>query len=73
MKDIERDLRLKYGHKRVEIVRGDERAVFGRGHIIYKDPSNGVLWGGSDPRADGCAVGLECDLKGAIKATLYKL
>ena len=31
VKDIERDLRSKYGHKRVEIARGDECAVFGRG------------------------------------------
>ena len=24
-----------------------------------RDPTNGVLWGGSDPRADGCAIGFE--------------
>ncbi len=34
---------------------GWERALFGRGQIIRRD-SSGVLWGGSDPRADGCAV-----------------
>ncbi|MBI3177831.1 MAG: gamma-glutamyltransferase, partial [Chloroflexi bacterium] len=35
---------------------GYERAAFGRGQIIRREP-DGVLWGGSDPRADGCAVG----------------
>ena len=43
VKDIERDLRLKHEHKRVEIVRGDECAVLGRGHIISKDSCNGEL------------------------------
>lgn len=38
-------------------VSGHERAIFGRGQIICKDES-GVLWGGSDPRADGCAMSL---------------
>jgi gamma-glutamyltranspeptidase/glutathione hydrolase len=33
------------------------RIQFGRGQIIRRDPS-GVLWGGSDPRADGCAMSL---------------
>lgn len=32
--------------------------VFGRGQIIRRDPGSGVLWAGSDPRADGAAVGL---------------
>ena len=36
---------------------GWARGVFGRGQIIRRDPSTGVLTGGSDPRADGCAVG----------------
>ncbi len=44
------------GH-RVERVTGYERAVFGRGQIILRDPRTGVLCGGSDPRADGCAMG----------------
>ncbi len=35
---------------------GQERALFGRGQIIYRDPGSGVLWGGSDPRADGLAM-----------------
>jgi gamma-glutamyltranspeptidase/glutathione hydrolase len=32
------------------------RSIFGRGQIILRDPASGVLWGGSDPRADGCAM-----------------
>jgi gamma-glutamyltranspeptidase/glutathione hydrolase len=43
------------GH-RVIPTRGYERAVFGRGQIILRDPSSGVLTAGSDPRADGCAM-----------------
>lgn len=38
-------------------VSGQDRAIFGRGQIILRD-SAGVLWGGSDPRADGCAMSL---------------
>ena len=34
---------------------GWARIQFGRGQIIRRDPS-GALWGGSDPRADGCAA-----------------
>ncbi len=30
---------------------------FGGGQIIAMDPETDVLWGGSDPRKDGCAVG----------------
>jgi gamma-glutamyltranspeptidase / glutathione hydrolase len=37
-------------------VSGYNRAVFGRGQIILRDPSSGVLCAGSDPRADGCAM-----------------
>ena len=43
------------GH-RVSMVTGQDRAVFGRGQIIVRDEQNGVLWGGSDPRADGCVM-----------------
>ncbi len=43
----------------VRPVSGLRRSLFGRGQIIYRDPQSGVLWGGSDPRADGCAVCLE--------------
>lgn len=39
------------------LVSGYERALFGRGQIILRDEV-GVLWGGSDPRADGCAMTL---------------
>jgi gamma-glutamyltranspeptidase/glutathione hydrolase len=46
-----------WGHA-MESVEGYDRAVFGRGQIILRDPESGVLCGGSDPRADGCAVGL---------------
>jgi gamma-glutamyltranspeptidase/glutathione hydrolase len=45
------------GHD-VRVVSGWERAVFGRGQIILRDPSTGVLTGGSDGRADGCAMTL---------------
>ncbi|GAB4577819.1 MAG: gamma-glutamyltransferase family protein [Anaerolineales bacterium] len=37
---------------------GYGRSLFGRGQIIVRDAESGVLWGGSDPRADGCAMGL---------------
>jgi gamma-glutamyltranspeptidase/glutathione hydrolase len=37
-------------------VSGHRRAAFGRGQIILRDAESGVLWGGSDPRADGCAM-----------------
>jgi len=44
------------GHPVVPGVGEFERAMFGRGQIIRREP-DGVLWGGSDPRADGCAMG----------------
>jgi gamma-glutamyltranspeptidase / glutathione hydrolase len=43
------------GHP-VEAVSGHARVLFGRGQIILRDSESGVLWGGSDPRADGCAM-----------------
>jgi gamma-glutamyltranspeptidase/glutathione hydrolase len=43
------------GHP-VTPVSGYERSVFGRGQVIQRDSKSGVLWGGSDPRADGCAM-----------------
>jgi len=45
------------GHQ-VQKVTGWERALFGRGQIILRDPASGVLIGGSDPRADGYAASL---------------
>jgi gamma-glutamyltranspeptidase/glutathione hydrolase len=45
------------GHP-VQPVSGHARALFGRGQIILRQPDSGVLWAGSDPRADGCAMGL---------------
>ncbi len=39
-------------------VSGFGRAIFGRGQVILRDPQTGVLAGGSDPRADGLAMGL---------------
>jgi gamma-glutamyltranspeptidase/glutathione hydrolase len=46
-----------WGHN-LELVEGYKRSVFGRGQIILRDQRTGVLCGGSDPRADGCAVAL---------------
>jgi gamma-glutamyltranspeptidase/glutathione hydrolase len=43
------------GHP-VRVVEGSGRSLFGRGQIIRRDRHTGVLWGGSDPRADGCAM-----------------
>ncbi len=43
-----------FGHP-LKLVEGMNRANFGRGQVIRREP-NGVLWGGSDPRADGCAM-----------------
>ncbi len=45
------------GHP-VNTVTGWERALFGRGQVILRDPKTGVLTAGSGPRADGCAVAL---------------
>jgi len=44
------------GHDVVPVT-GYARSVFGRGQIIRRDPETGTLCGGSDPRADGQAVG----------------
>ncbi len=43
------------GHS-LRLVTGYERALFGRGQIILRDPESGTLTAGSDPRADGCAM-----------------
>jgi len=49
------DLLSKMGHSVIPIS-GYERELFGRGQIILRNPENGVLCGGSDLRADGCAM-----------------
>jgi len=49
-------LRAK-GQNVVEGVSGWDRTVFGRGQVIRRDPKTGVLFGGTDPRSDGCALG----------------
>ncbi|HEY1068812.1 MAG TPA: gamma-glutamyltransferase, partial [Pirellulales bacterium] len=46
----------KLGHP-VRPVVGWDRAVFGRGQMIVRDPRSGVLSAGSDMRADGSAAG----------------
>lgn len=43
------------GHPLHSGVSGFARSLFGRGQIIRRDPG-GALTGGSDPRADGCAL-----------------
>jgi gamma-glutamyltranspeptidase / glutathione hydrolase len=45
------------GHT-TRLIKGQDRAIFGRGQIIILDHEQGVLWGGSDGRADGCAMAL---------------
>ncbi len=45
------------GHP-LRLVAGLGRSLFGRGQVILRDPESGALWGGSDPRADGCAMSL---------------
>jgi gamma-glutamyltranspeptidase / glutathione hydrolase len=47
----------KLGHPTYP-VSGYERALFGRGQVILRDPESGSLCAGSDPRADGCAMTL---------------
>eukprot|EP01116_Phalansterium_solitarium_P009971 TRINITY_DN2430_c0_g1_i2.p1 TRINITY_DN2430_c0_g1~~TRINITY_DN2430_c0_g1_i2.p1 ORF type:complete len:412 (+),score=128.84 TRINITY_DN2430_c0_g1_i2:24-1238(+) len=39
------------------VYKGTSRAAFGYGQIIGRDAATGVLWAGSDCRADGCAMG----------------
>jgi gamma-glutamyltranspeptidase/glutathione hydrolase len=43
------------GHP-ASLITGYDRSVFGRGQVILRQAEDGVLWGGSDPRADGCAM-----------------
>ena len=56
--DVVRELESR-GH-RVNIMAGLQRGGaggMGGAQAIYRDPESGVLWGGSEPRKDGCAVG----------------
>ena len=61
---VAKDLK-KLGHKITFPVCGHDRNVFGRGQIItckmapcQNGPNRAVYWSGSDPRADGVAIGL---------------
>ncbi|NTV58752.1 MAG: gamma-glutamyltransferase, partial [Deltaproteobacteria bacterium] len=54
--DVATELKRR-GHP-VRMVTGWERALFGRGQVICRDPDSQVLRGGSDSRADGCAMTL---------------
>jgi gamma-glutamyltranspeptidase / glutathione hydrolase len=48
---------ISRGHNVKPNVAGHERSVFGRAQIIKRNRETGVLWAGSDGRADGCAIG----------------
>jgi gamma-glutamyltranspeptidase/glutathione hydrolase len=51
------NLEHERGHRVIRNVTGHARGFFGRAQIIQRDRRNGVLWAGSDGRADGCAMG----------------
>lgn len=53
--ETEIDKLSRMGH-RTSVIKGYDRALFGRGQMILLDQEQGVLWGGSDGRADGCAL-----------------
>ena len=55
VRDVAAGLRAR-GHMVGPAVCGDKRSLYGRGQIILRNNETGVLWGGSDPRADGCAM-----------------
>lgn len=48
---------LEMGHPAYTLG-GYGRSMFGRGQVILREASSGVLCAGSDPRADGCAMTL---------------
>ena len=45
------------GHEIVPTSGFERTAYLGKGQIIVRDRDTSVLWGGSDPRSDGAAVG----------------
>lgn len=47
----------KRNHKLKPNQTGFDRTIFGKAQIIKRDRDTGVLWAGSDGRADGCAYG----------------
>lgn len=52
------DLKNIKKHHMISNINSYERTcIFGRAQIIYRNPKTGVLWAGSDGRADGCAMG----------------
>lgn len=53
--EILRALEAK-GHEIVPLHRGLGRTMYGRAQMIWKHPTTGLYWAGSDPRADGCAI-----------------
>jgi gamma-glutamyltranspeptidase/glutathione hydrolase len=55
--DIQTMSRLAHMGHEVIPATGWERVIFGKGQIIHRNPDSGVLTAGSDPRADGCAIG----------------
>ena len=48
---------INRGHDIKDGILGHARAIFGRAQIIKRDRKTGVLWAGSDGRADGLAIG----------------
>jgi gamma-glutamyltranspeptidase/glutathione hydrolase len=46
----------RMGH-RIHLVAGYQRVGMGGAQVIRREPDTGVLWGGSEPRKDGCAIG----------------
>jgi gamma-glutamyltranspeptidase/glutathione hydrolase len=55
--DVEVMSELSRMRHEVVLCSGWSRQVFGKGQIIHRNSKTGVLTAGSDPRADGCAIG----------------